>query len=71
MSETVATRDDLSEYPRLMNPVQVQEALGLKTVKTVYTLIRNGELPHRRAGRHILVPRVGVVDFLERDRTSA
>ena len=68
MPDTAAVRDGLDEYPRLMSPQQVREALGLKSVKTVYTLIRNGELPQRRAGRHILVPRIGVVDFLERDR---
>ena len=46
----------MDERIRYLAPKEVAEALGLGLTK-VYDLVRTGQIPHRRFGKRIVVPR--------------
>ncbi len=59
----------MDERIRYLAPKEVAEALGLGLTK-VYTMLRSGQIPHRRFGKRIVVPRQWV-EWHEFQETSA
>ncbi len=47
---------NLEDLPQMMTPQEVQAFLGLGRA-TVYSLIKEGEIPVRRIGRRLFVPK--------------
>lgn len=52
-----------NEYPDVMTPQQVAEALGVN-VKSVYALIRDQLLGCKRLGRKYLIPKICLQQYL-------
>ena len=48
--------------PELLSPDEVRAWLGLGR-STVYDAIRRGELPHKRFGRMLRVPKAAIVEL--------
>jgi len=53
----------ISDYPDILTVEEASELLGVST-KTVYKLIRNGEIKKRSVGREFKIPKVNVTDYL-------
>lgn len=53
----------LKDYPDVLTPRQVAEALGI-CENSAYRLIRQRAIGSRRVGRKILVPKVCLIDYL-------
>jgi excisionase family DNA binding protein len=54
----------LREYPDVLNVEQLSEVLSVST-KTIYKIIRSGELQHLKAGREYRVPKVMVLQYMK------
>jgi len=59
-----AYRLTLREYPDVLNVVHVGEILGVCT-KTVYKLIKDGEISYIKIGRGYRVPKVMLLEYLK------
>lgn len=57
---------DLRDYPSALNVTDVSEILRICT-KTVYRMIREGQLPVVRVGKKILVPKKELYSYLQRN----
>ena len=57
--------DILQNYPPLMKTAQVCKAIDLNR-KTVYKLIRNGEIPASIVGKGYRITRESVIDYWRR-----
>ena len=53
----------LSEYPDILTVDEVSELLGVST-KTVYKLLKEGQIEKRAVGRAFRIPKINVTDFL-------
>ena len=53
-----------NDYPDVMTPQQVAQALDLCTA-SVYRMINNKELGHRRIGRKIIVPKICLIAYMK------
>jgi len=52
---------DFEDLPQMMTPQEVQAFFGLGRA-TVYSLIKEGEIPVRRIGRRLFVPKQELVE---------
>jgi excisionase family DNA binding protein len=59
----------MPDAPLLLSIFQVAALLGV-CPKTVRNLIAAGELPRRRIGSRLLVPRASVENFVKRDHQT-
>lgn len=57
-------RVTLRGYPDVLNVGQISEVLGVST-KTVYKIIRNGELSCLKTGREYRVPKVMLLQYMK------
>lgn len=54
-----------THQPKLaLSKQEVSSTLGV-SISYINALLASGELPHRKAGRRVLIPRAAVVAFLE------
>ncbi len=51
----------LEDLPELLTPMEVRAFLGLGR-NTVYELIESGEIPARRFGQRLFVPKAALVE---------
>jgi excisionase family DNA binding protein len=63
-------RVTLRKYPDLLNVEQISGILGVST-KTVYKMIRNGELSYIKTGREYRIPKVTVLQYMNLLQKSA
>ena len=57
-------RITLRDYPDVLNVPQIGEVLGVST-KTVYKIIRGGELSYLKTGRSYRVPKVMLLQYMK------
>lgn len=50
------------EYPDIMTPAQVAEALGVGR-NSVYSLLRSGAIGHKRIGKKYIIPKVCLIAY--------
>lgn len=50
-------------YPDVLNPLDISHCLNI-SLKTVYKLIHNNELPYKRIGSHYKIQKQAVIDYL-------
>jgi len=53
----------LENYPDILTPRQLAEALGIGR-NAAYELLKNDSIQHRRVGNRYLIPKQSVIDFL-------
>ena len=53
----------IRDYPEILTVKETSELLGVST-KTVYKLLKNGEIQKRSVGRSFRIPKVNVTEFL-------
>ena len=53
----------ISDYPDILTVQEASELLGVST-KTVYKLIKEGQIEKRAVGREFKIPKVNVTDYL-------
>lgn len=56
-----------NDYPDVMTPKQVAEALGLG-LNSIYQLIKDKTIGVCRVGRKILIPKLCLIDFVKSAR---
>jgi len=52
---------NLEDLPQMLTPSEVQAFLGIGRA-TVYSLIKEGEIPVRRIGRRLFVPKAELIE---------
>lgn len=57
-------RTTLRDYPDVLNVEQVSEVLSVST-KTIYKLIRNGEIMYIKAGRTYRIPKMMLLQYMK------
>ena len=55
-AEAVSRQTNLEDLPQMLTPLELQAFFGLGRA-TVYRLIEAGDLPARRIGRRLFVPK--------------
>lgn len=65
--------DDFSNYPALLTAKEVGDILRIKSVKTVYTRMRRGQIPGviKTGKRGLLVRKKDLLRFLEQGRVPS
>ncbi len=53
-----------SEYPDVVNVVELCEMLGGISQKTAYHLLNNGEISSLKVGRAYKIPKINVLEYL-------
>ena len=53
-----------TEYPDVVNADQLCEMLGGAAIKSVYRLLREGEIKAFRIGKGYRIPKVSVIEYL-------
>ena len=56
------------EYPDVVNVEQLSEMLGGISTKTVYRLLKNGEIQSKYIGKRYLIPKLYVIDYITRQQ---
>jgi len=64
LSSRETYRLTLKEYPDVLNVVQIGEILGICT-KTVYRLMKTGEISFIKIGRVYRIPKVMLLEYLK------
>lgn len=54
-----------SEYPDVVNIVQLCEILGGISTKTGYQLLRENKIKHYRIGREYRIPKIHIFTYLD------
>lgn len=54
------------EYPDVVNVEQLSEMLGGVSTKTVYRLLKKGEIQSKYVGKRYLIPKLYVIDYITR-----
>lgn len=52
-----------SEYPDLLDTKDLSKALR-KSTKTVYRLLKNGDIKHKKIGREYVTAKINVIRYL-------
>ena len=52
------------EYPDVVNVEQLSEMLGGVSTKTVYRLLKKGEIQSKYVGKRYLIPKLYVIDYI-------
>ena len=60
--EVVNRNTSFEDLPELLRPREVRAFLGVSP-DTIYRAIQNGELPHRRIGNNIFVPKSALLEL--------
>jgi excisionase family DNA binding protein len=64
MSNAVIDRHtEIENLPELLTPQEVRAVFGLGH-NTIYSLIESGEIPSRRLGRRLFVPKAELLRFI-------
>lgn len=53
----------ICDYPDILTVEEASELLGVST-KTVYKLLREGQIEKRSVGRAFKIPKVNITDYL-------
>jgi len=53
----------ISDYPDILTVQEASELLGVST-KTVYKLLKNGQIEKRAVGREFKIPKINITDYL-------
>ena len=53
----------ISDYPDILTVPEASEMLGVST-KTVYKLLREGQIAKKAVGRAFKIPKINVLDYL-------
>ena len=53
----------ISDYPDILTVIEASELLGVST-KTIYKLLKEGQIEKRAVGREFKIPKVNVTDYL-------
>jgi len=53
----------ICDYPDILTVPEASELLGVST-KTVYKLLKNGQIEKRAVGREFKIPKINVTDYL-------
>jgi len=53
----------ISDYPDILTVEDASELLGVST-KTVYKLLKNGQIEKRAVGRAFRIPKINITDYL-------
>lgn len=61
-NSSINRQTPFAELPELLRPMEVRAFLGVGH-NTVYQAIQNGELPSRRIGRIIFVPKSALLEM--------
>ena len=56
------------EYPDVVNVEQLSEMLGGVSAKTVYRLLKKGEIQSKYIGKRYLIPKLYVIDYITRQQ---
>ena len=54
------------EYPDVVNVEQLSEMLGGVSTKSVYRLLKKGEIQSKYVGKRYLIPKLYVIDYITR-----
>ena len=54
------------EYPDVVNVEQLSEMPGGVSAKTVYRLLKKGEIQSKYVGKRYLIPKLYVIDYITR-----
>ena len=65
MESQVAYKLLFTEYPDVVNVEQMCEMLGGICDKTAYRLLKSGEIKSFIVGRHYLIPKLNILEYLE------
>jgi len=63
------TTESMDNLPEILSVRQVSEFLGMAE-NSVYSAVRQGELPARRLGRRVLISKVAFARWLHGDETT-
>ena len=61
-TQTIDRSTSFEDLPELLRPKEVRAFLGLSP-DAVYRAIQKGELPHRRIGNNIFIPKVALKEL--------
>jgi excisionase family DNA binding protein len=53
----------INDYPDILTVPEASELLGVST-KTVYKLLKEGQIEKRAVGREFKIPKINVTDYL-------
>lgn len=53
-------------YEDMVNVEQLSEMLGSVSAKTVYRLLKKGEIKSKYVGKRYLIPKLYVIDYITR-----
>lgn len=56
------------EYPDVVNVEQLSEMLGGVSTKTVYRLLKKGEIQSKYVGKRYLIPKLYVIDYITKQQ---
>ena len=56
--------DMFSDYPDLLNVIDMQKVLGISRTMS-YRLINGGAINHLRIGKNIKIPKQCIIDFIK------
>ena len=67
--ETRASTRKIGDYPDLLDVTEASQLLGVST-KTVYNLLKSGQIKKKKVGRAYRIPRVYITEFLGINQNS-
>lgn len=56
------------EYPDVVNVEQLSEMLGGVSTKTVYRLLKKGDIQSKYIGKRYIIPKLSVIDYITRQQ---
>ena len=59
-----------TEYPDVVNVVQLSEMLGGVSIKTVYRLLKSGKIKSLYYGKRYKIPKIFVLEYVTDTRKS-
>ena len=54
----------IGDYPDLLDVTETSQLLGIST-KTVYNLLKSGQIKKKKVGRAYRIPKIYITEFLE------
>ena len=61
-------KNEIANYPEMINTKQMMEVCGYKTMKTIYKILSKGKIEYIMLGRQYLIVRDSVFQFLYESR---
>ncbi len=53
-----------TEYPDVVSVEQLSDMLGGSSIKSIYRLLKSGEIQSYRIGKRYRIPKVSVIEYL-------